>query len=157
MTSASVKCVVPARQPDHAFCRPHSYVLQLLTLKNPGQNPITTRAMTIPEQIQATRDTCGRQMAPPSGKSLFNGTLSHNATGPTGDTMYPNRHFTPVNLREYHPLSSFFDANTKHRVILAHCRLKYLFQPVPTHSALQWLWQLKFNTETVHPIPDLLP
>ena len=43
--------------------------------QNPGEDPLTVQAMTIPDQIQATRNTYGRQMAPPPGDPLFYGTL----------------------------------------------------------------------------------
>ena len=88
--------------------------------QNPGEDPITTRAMTIPEQVQATRDTYGRQMTPPPGKALFYGTLLHDAAGPAGVAIHPNRHFTDTHLTEYHPLSSLFDTKTKHRVMQVH-------------------------------------
>ena len=113
--------------------------------RNPGQNPVTIQAMTIPDQIQATRDTYGRQMVPPPGKALFYGTLSHDAAGPAGVTMHPQRHFTEAHLAEYHPLHTMFDSHTKHRVIQAHRNLKYLFQPVPHHPALYWPWRLKMR------------
>ena len=125
--------------------------------RNPGQNPVTIQAMTIPDQIQATRDTYGRQMAPPPGKALFYGTLSHDAAGPAGVTMHPQRHFTEAHLAEYHPLHTMFDSHTKHRVIQAHRNLKYLFQPVPQHPALYWPWRLKNATTTMEPVPELLP
>ena len=79
----------------------------------PGNDPITVQAMIIPEQIQAMRDTCGRQMVPPPGKALFYGTLSHDASGSDGVTMHPHKHFTEAHLAEYHPLSSMFDNHTK--------------------------------------------
>ena len=56
-------------------------------------------------------------MAPPPGKALFYGTLSHDAAGPVGVTMYPHRHFTEAHLAEYRPLSSVFDNHTKQRVV----------------------------------------
>ena len=95
--------------------------------------------MTIPDQIQATRDTYGRQMAQPPGKTLFYGTLSHDAIGPAGVTMYPHRHFTDAHLAEYHPLRSMFDIHTKQRVIQAHHNLKHLFslyQPNPHYTGI---------------------
>lgn len=39
----------------------------------------------------------------------------------------------------------------------AHRQLKYLFQPVLTHSALQYPWYLKSKSDTVDSIPELLP
>ena len=108
--------------------------------QNPGKDPLTVQAMTIPHQIQATRDTYAHQRAPPPGKPLFYGTLYHDAAGPAGVTMHPYRHFTEQHLPEYHPLYDMFDEHTKQRVIQAHRRLKYMFQPVPTHSALYWPW-----------------
>ena len=96
-------------------------------------------------------------MASPPGKALFYSTISHDAAGPAGVTMHAHRHFTEAHLAEYHPLSSMFDNHTKKRVIQAHHRLKYLSQPVPTHSALRWSWQLKSATDTIDPIRDLIP
>ena len=88
--------------------------------------------MTILDQVQAKRDTYGRQMAQPSGKFLFYGTVSLDAAGHAGVTMHPYRLFTATHLHEYHPLRSLFDTHSKQRVIQSHRRLKYLFQPVPT-------------------------
>ena len=87
---------------------------------NPGEDPLTVQAMTNPEQIQATRDTYGRQMSPPPGKPLIYGTFYHDAAGPAGVNMHPHRHFTEAHLPEYHPLSDMFDAHTKQRVIQTH-------------------------------------
>ena len=81
--------------------------------QNPVEDPLTVQAMTIPDQIQATHDTYGRQMDPPSGKPLFHGTLYHNATDSTGVTLHPHRHFTAAHLLEYYPLSDIFDDYTK--------------------------------------------
>ena len=75
-------------------------------------------------------------MAPPPGKPLFYGTLYHDAAGPAGVIMIPHRHFIEKNLPEYHPLSDMFEEHNKQRAIQAHRQLKYLFQPVPTRSAL---------------------
>ena len=96
-------------------------------------------------------------MAPPPGKALFYGTLSHDAAGPTGVTMHLHRYFTQAHLAEYHPLSSMFDQHTKQRVTQAYHNLKHLFQLVPTQPALRWPWKLKSTTDTVEPIPDLIP
>ena len=63
-----------------------------------GGEPIKTQTMTIPQQIQATKDIYGRQMAPPPGDSLFYDTLVHDAAGPVGVTMHPQRHFTEARL-----------------------------------------------------------
>ena len=82
--------------------------------------------MTIPQQIQATKDTHGRQMAPPPNKPFSYGTLVYDFAGPTGVILQPDRHFTKVNLPEYHPLRSMFDEHTKTRIIEAHRRLKHL-------------------------------
>lgn len=49
--------------------------------QNHGEDPITTQAMTIPEQIKATKNTYSRKMSPPPDKVLFCGTLSRDATG----------------------------------------------------------------------------
>ena len=54
--------------------------------------------MTTPKQIQATKDTYGRQMAPPPGKILFYGALVNDAAGPAGVTLHPDRHFTAAHL-----------------------------------------------------------
>ena len=113
--------------------------------------------MTIPQQIQTTKDTHGRQMAPPPGKPLFYGTLVHDAAGPSGVTMHHDRHFTATYLLEYHTLISMFDEHTKTRIIEAHRRLKYLFQPRPHHSVLQWPCRLISVTDTSEPISQLLP
>ena len=69
--------------------------------------------MTIPDQIQATRDTDGRQMELPPGKVSFYGVLSLDVAGPAGVMMHPYRHFTVVQLQEYNPLNSLFDTHTK--------------------------------------------
>ena len=79
----------------------------------PGHDPIKTTATTTPQQIQATIDTYGRQMAPPPGKPLFFGTLSHDAAGPAGVTIHPKRQFTETHLLEYHPQQSLFYKYTK--------------------------------------------
>ena len=65
--------------------------------QNPGEDPLTVQAMTIPDQIRVTRDTYGQQMAPPPGKPLFYGALYHDAAGPTGVNMHPHRHFSQKN------------------------------------------------------------
>ena len=95
-------------------------------------------------------------MDPPPGKLLFYGTLYHDATGSAGVTLDSHRNFTAAHLPEYHPLSDMFDDHTKQRVIQAHRRLKYLFQSVPTHSALHWPWRLISSLDTVSPITQLL-
>ena len=123
----------------------------------PGGEPIKTQAMTIPQQIQATKDTYGRQMAPPPGDSLFYGTLVHDAAGPAGVTMHPHRHFTEAHLPAYHPFHSMFDMHTKQRVIAAHRNLRHLFQPTPSHRTLRWPWRLKSPTTTHDKVPQLLP
>ena len=41
-------------------------------------------------------------------------------------------------------------------MIQANRRLKYLFQPVPTHSVLHWPWRLISSLDTASPIPHLL-
>ena len=105
--------------------------------------------MTIPEQIQPTKDMYGRQTAPLSGKALYSGTLLHDAVGPFGVKMHPYRHFTEAYLLEYHPLHSMINTRTKHWVIQVHRRFKNLFQPVSTHHTLQWSWQLKSSTEAL--------
>ena len=112
--------------------------------------------MTTPQQIQATKDTYGHQIAPPPGDSPFYGTLVHDAAGPTGVTMHQQRHFTEAHLLAYHPLHSMFDTHTKQRVIAAHHNLRHLFQPTPTHSALRWPWRLKSPTTTHDKVPQLL-
>ena len=96
-------------------------------------------------------------MAPPPGKPLFYGTLVHDAAGPVGVTLYPQRHFTEAHLPEYHPLHSMFDEQAKTRIIKAHRRLKHLFQPRPHHAALTWPWRLVSATGTAEQIPQLLP
>ena len=113
--------------------------------------------MTIPQQIQTTKDTHGRQIAPPSGKPLFYGTLTHDTAGPVGVTLHPDRHFTKAHLPEYHLLHSIFDEHTKTRIIEAHRRLKHLFQPRPQHSVLIWPWRLISATYTAERIPQFLP
>ena len=95
-------------------------------------------------------------MDPPPGKLLFYGTLYHDAMGSAGVTLDSHRNFTAAHLPEYHPLSDMFDDHTKQRVIQAHRRLKYLFQSVPTHSALHWPWRLISSLDTVSPITQLL-
>ena len=50
-----------------------------------------------------------------------------------------------------------FDEHTKQWVNQAHLQLKYLFQPVPTHSALQWPWRLISTMDTASPVPQLFP
>ena len=106
--------------------------------QNTGEPPITTRDMTILEQIQVTKVTYGHQMAPPPSKPLFYGTLVHDAAGPAGIDLHPDRHFTEAHLPVYHPLHSMFDEHTNKRIIEAHRRLKHLFQPRPQHAALIW-------------------
>ena len=81
--------------------------------QSPGEDPLTVQIMTISDQIQATRDTYGRQIAPPPGKPLFYGTLYHDAAGPVGVTIHPLQQFTEAHLLEYHPLSEMFDEHTK--------------------------------------------
>ena len=76
------------------------------------------------------------------------GTLSitlqqSNPSGPAGITMHSKRHFTEVHLQDYYPLKSMFNHHTRQRMIKSHHRLRHLFQPVPTHYALRWPWQLK--------------
>ena len=71
-----------------------------------------TQAMTVPKQIQSTKDTYSRQMAPPSGKPLFYGTIEHDVAGSSGVTIYPQRHFTDANLKEYYLLYLLFDHHT---------------------------------------------
>ena len=105
--------------------------------QNPGEDPIITQVTTIIEQIQATKSTYGRQMAPPPGMALFYGTISHDATVPAGITTHPNRYFNDVYLPKYHSLHSMFDTYTKHRVIQVHRRLMYLSKSVPSHNTLQ--------------------
>lgn len=122
-----------------------------------GEDPITTHTMTIPEQIQTTRDTPDRKMERLSGNALFYGALSLDATGPVGVTMHPHRHFTETPLLEYHPVHSLFDTHAKQRVIQVHCNIKYLVQLVPVYSAIQRPWQLKLSTDTIDPIPQILP
>ena len=56
-----------------------------------GENLLTTRSMTISQQIQATQDTYGHQMVPPPNTSLFYGTLVHDIARPAGVTMYLHR------------------------------------------------------------------
>ena len=80
--------------------------------QNPGEDPIMTQAMTVPQQIQSTKDTYSRQMAPPPGKPLFYGTIEHDVAGSSGVTIYPQRHFTEANLKEYYLLYSLFDHHT---------------------------------------------
>ena len=65
--------------------------------QNPGEDPLTVQAMTIPDQIRVTRDTYGQQMVPPPGKPLLYGALYHDAAGPTGVNMHPHRHFSQKN------------------------------------------------------------
>ena len=113
--------------------------------------------MTIPQQIQATTDTYNRQMVPQPSKTLFYGTIMHDAAGPVGVAMHPQRHFTETHLAEYHPLHSMFDRYTKQRVVKAHRRPMHLFQPVPTHATLHGPWQLKYAACTYDPILQLLP
>ena len=96
-------------------------------------------------------------MAPPPGKPLFYGTLVHDAAGPAGVTLHPQRHFTEAHLAEYHPLHSMFDEHTKTRIIKVHRRLKHLFQPRPQHAVLIWPWRLISATGTAEQIPQLLP
>ena len=127
------------------------------TKQNSGENPLTTRSMTIPQQIQATTDTYDRQMVPQPSNTLFYGTIMHDATGTVGVTMHPQRHFIETHLVEYHPLYSMCDRNIKQRVVKTRRQPMHLFQPVPTHSTLYGLWQLKYATYTYEPILKLLP
>ena len=89
----------------------------------PGGYLITTQVMTIPEQIQATKNVYGRQMAPPLGNTLFYSTLSHNTAALTPT---PHRS-TPTRVL---PLHSIFDTHTKHKVIHTHF----------IHPPLKWRW-----------------
>ena len=54
-----------------------------------GENLLTTRSMTISQQIQATQDTYGHQMVPPPNTSLFYGTLVHDIARPAGSHNVP--------------------------------------------------------------------
>ena len=149
------------RHACQSACPKHLFAPQLCIAstipQNPGELSITTRVMTIPQQIQATKDTHGRQMAPPPNKPLLYGTLVYDFAGPTGVILQPDRHFTKVHLPEYHPLRSMFDEHTKTRIIEAHRRLKHLFQPRPQYSVLIWSWRFILATDTAERIPQLLP
>ena len=105
--------------------------------QNPGEPSLITRAMIIPQQIQSTKDTYGRQMAPLPGKPLLYGTLVHDAAGPVGVTLHLDHHFTAAHLQKYNPLHSMFDEHTKTRIIEVHRRLKHLFHQRPHHSTLR--------------------
>lgn len=142
--------------------------LFLKTHHTPGLPPTLTPALTLNEQLHATKHNHSEHMANPPGTNCFFATPATDAAGLCGIKTHFNKTFKLRNINTFFnlPKNSKLDKHLTDFVIHAHDIIKPMLMPKPAHSALAWPFIYKLNeddpyiysfndfAESLRPSPD---